>query len=69
MCVSLVALSGLGLSQSGSGLLSSSFLGLPSRILNINHKKELLRSLWVKWLRAPTAQEFEELHRPAFPAP
>ena len=28
-------------------LLTSSFLGLPSRILNINHKKELLRSLWV----------------------
>ena len=27
--------------------LSSSFLGLPKRILNINHKKELLRSLWV----------------------
>ena len=28
-------------------LLSSSFSGLPYRILNINHKKELLRSLWV----------------------
>ena len=27
--------------------LSSSFLGLPYRVLNINHKKELLRSLWV----------------------
>ena len=28
--------------------LSSSFLGLPPyRILNINHKKELLRGLWV----------------------
>ena len=27
--------------------LSSSFLGVPSRILNINHKKELLRGLWV----------------------
>ena len=27
--------------------LSSSFLGLPCRILNINHKKELLRGLWV----------------------
>ena len=26
--------------------LSSSFLGVPSRILNINHKKELLRGLW-----------------------
>ena len=29
-------------------LLSSSFLGVPYRILNINHKKELLRSLWVE---------------------
>ena len=29
-------------------LLSSSVLGLPTRILNINHKKELLRSLWVQ---------------------
>ena len=28
--------------------LSSSFLGLPYRILNINHKKELLRGLWVR---------------------
>ena len=27
--------------------LSSSFLGLRYRILNINHKKELLRGLWV----------------------
>ena len=28
-------------------LQGSSFLGLPYRILNINHKKELLWSLWV----------------------
>ena len=39
----------------GSGFthrpLSSSFLGLPYRILNINHKKELLRGLWVEWVR------------------
>ena len=28
-------------------LLSSSFLGVPYRILHMNHKKELLRSLWV----------------------
>ena len=27
--------------------LSSSFLGLPYKFRNINHKKELLRSLWV----------------------
>ena len=27
--------------------LSSSFLGLPYRILDMNHKKELLRGLWV----------------------
>ena len=26
--------------------LSSSFWGLPYRILNINHRKELLRGLW-----------------------
>ena len=26
---------------------SSSFFGLPYRILNINHKRELLRGLWV----------------------
>ena len=32
-------------------LLSSSFLGLPCRILNRSHKKELLRSLWVKLSR------------------
>ena len=31
------------------GLRSSSFWGSPSRILNINHKKELLWSLWL-WL-------------------
>ena len=31
--------------------LSSSFLGLPYRILNIDHKKEPLRGLWVE-LRA-----------------
>ena len=30
--------------------LSSSFLGLPYRILSINHKKELLRGLWVNQL-------------------
>ena len=36
-------------------LLSSSFLGLPSRILNINHKKELLRGPWVVgWHFGPT---------------
>ena len=28
-------------------LLSSSFLGLPYRLLNLIHKKELLRGLWV----------------------
>ena len=28
-------------------LQSSSFLGLPYSILNMNHKKELLWSLWV----------------------
>ena len=29
--------------------LSSSFLGLPDRILNLNHNKELLRGLWVEF--------------------
>ena len=29
-------------------LLSSSFLGVPYRILNMNHKIELPRSLWVR---------------------
>ena len=45
--VSLPHLFGLGSCYS----LSSSFLGLPYRllrILNINHKKELLKGLWVK---------------------
>ena len=27
--------------------LSNPFLGLPYRILNINHKEELLRGLWI----------------------
>ena len=31
-------------------LLSSSFLGLPYRILNMNHTKELLKSLWVDYM-------------------
>ena len=39
--------------------LSSSFLGLPERVLNINHKKELLRGLWVGQ---------EALNSPALPA-
>ena len=34
------------------GPLSGSFLGLPYRILNINHKKELLRGLWVVGLES-----------------
>ena len=36
--------------------LSSSFLGWPYRILNINHKKELLRGLWV----SPCSQLHEQ---------
>ena len=35
-------------------LHSSSFLGLPYRILNINHKKQLLWSLWVDRVRSIT---------------
>ena len=34
-------------------LLGSCFLGLLFRILNINHQKELLRSLWVTMQRLP----------------
>ena len=33
------------------GPLSSSFVGLPHRILYINHKKELLGGLWVGPIR------------------
>ena len=46
-------------------LLSSSFLGLPYRILNMNHQKELLRSLWVllmheeEWGSVTVRQRFE----------
>ena len=36
-------------------LLSSSFLGLPYRILNRRHKKELLRSPWVDITFEPKA--------------
>ena len=36
--------SGLGITHRS---LSSSFWGLPDRILNVNHNKELLRGLWV----------------------
>ena len=36
--------------------LSSSFLGLPCRILNISHKKALLRGLWVRWSRGSRLQ-------------
>ena len=48
----------LGVKKLGLGfthrLLSSSFLGLPYRILNMNHKKELLRRLWVGSTKMPT---------------
>ena len=36
------------------GSLVVPFLGLPYRILNMNHKKELLWSLWVAGARALT---------------
>ena len=38
--------SGLWVMKVTHRLLSGSFSGLPYRILNMNHKKELLRSLW-----------------------
>ena len=37
--------------------LSSSFLGLPYRILHILHKKELLRGLWVGVVILQVAQQ------------
>ena len=42
--------------------VSSAFLGLPYRILNINHKKELLSSLWVSPDTDPSAC-FPSVHR------
>ena len=45
--------------------LRSSFLGLPYRIRNINHKKELLRGLWgdLKWtLCSLSLPELRVLH-------
>ena len=49
-------------------LLSSSFLGLPYRILNTNPKEELLRSLWVglreiKGFKHEPPSEFPGIHR------
>ena len=41
----------LGAGTLHDGLYSSSFLGLPYRNLNINHKKEVLRSPWLKQCR------------------
>ena len=43
----LMGLSSQGYEQGTHRPLSSSFWGLPYRILNIDHKKELLRGLWV----------------------
>ena len=45
-CVTVIGLTKAG-NPSTHRPLSSSVLGLPYRILNINHKKELLRGLWV----------------------
>ena len=42
--------------------LSSSFLGLPYRILNIYHKKELLRSLRVNSVKGPKPKFLETLN-------
>ena len=40
--------------------LSSSFLGLAYRILDIKHKQELLRGLWVLQLRIGRGLEVSE---------
>ena len=45
-------------------LQSSSFLGLPYRILNMNPKKELLWSLWVRPLCYMSLVESLGLPRP-----
>ena len=56
----LLATTDDGVLQCTHRSLNRSFLGLPYRILNINHKKELLRGLWVRFrlhgagLRAPS---------------
>ena len=50
--VSSNILQGLGFTHR---LHNSSSLGLPYRILNTNHKKELLWSLWVGF-KGPTSQ-------------
>ena len=51
-------------------LPSSSFLGLPYRILHINHKKELLRSLWVeKHPKVPKPQALQPRSRKALALP
>ena len=43
----LIGVFGLYAKYLPMGLLSSSLLGLPFWILNMSHKKELLRSQWV----------------------
>ena len=44
----ILYMEGLGFTH---GPLTSSFLGLPYRTLDINHKDELLRGLWVGFMR------------------
>ena len=40
-------------------LLIGSFWGLRCRILNVNHKKDLLRSLWVKAILEEPSSNYE----------
>ena len=40
-------------------LIGSSFWGLRCRILNVNHKKDLLRSLWVKAILEEPSSNYE----------
>ena len=50
-------------------LQSSSFLGLPYRILNINHKKELLWSLWVVLSQLSGCVQLRTNQSPCVPHP
>ena len=54
---------GFGTDEPTHRPLSSSVLGLPYRILNINHEKELLRGLWVMLTRLKLPGR-EKRHRP-----
>ena len=59
MSARLRVVRGIWYDSSAHRPLSSSLLGLPCRILNINHKKELLRGLTV--IQAPVVKRLAVL--------